>query len=67
MPKPDRTIEIYPDEGGRYRWRARAKNGKVTAVSGESFDSKGNAKKAAKREYKPPYIQHGVEIVEIEE
>jgi uncharacterized protein YegP (UPF0339 family) len=48
--KPDRTIETYPDTGGRYRWRAKSKNGKVTAVSGESFASAGNAARAANRE-----------------
>ena len=48
--KPDRVIEVYPDEAGRWRWRAKARNGKVTAVSGESFHSAGNAWKAAERE-----------------
>jgi uncharacterized protein YegP (UPF0339 family) len=48
--KPSRTFEIFPDAGGKYRWRARARNGKITCISGESFDSKGNAKRAARRE-----------------
>lgn len=50
MTKPDRLIEVYPDGAEKWRWRAIAKNGKVTAVSGESFDSAGNARKAAIRE-----------------
>ena len=41
--------EIYPDRGGRYRWRLRASNGQVVAVSGESFASKSNAKRAFKK------------------
>lgn len=48
--KPERTIEVYADESGRWRWKARGRNGKVTAASAESFHSKGNAKKAAERE-----------------
>ncbi len=50
MSKPNRTFETYPDKGGRYRWRARAKNGQITAVSGESFASHGNAKRALQNE-----------------
>jgi uncharacterized protein YegP (UPF0339 family) len=50
--KPDRNIEVYEDFGSRYRWRAKGKNGRITAVSGESFASKGNARRAALREAK---------------
>jgi uncharacterized protein YegP (UPF0339 family) len=51
MTKPVRTFEIYADIGGKYRWRTRARNGQITAVSGESFASRRNARRAAYREY----------------
>jgi uncharacterized protein YegP (UPF0339 family) len=38
---------IYPDAGGHYRWRLVANNGLIIAASGESFDSKYNARRAA--------------------
>lgn len=41
-------IEIYADRGKSYRWRLRARNGKLVCTSGESFFSKGNASRAAK-------------------
>lgn len=40
-------FEIYPDAGGSYRWRLIAGNGQNIASSGESFDSKSNARRAA--------------------
>ncbi len=40
-------FEIYPDKGGEYRWRLIASNGQNVASSGEAFDSKSNAKRAA--------------------
>ena len=40
-------FEIYADGGGSYRGRLIADNGKNVASSGESFDSKANAKRAA--------------------
>ena len=43
------TLEIYPDESGKWRWRARAANGAITASSGEGFDSHANATRAALR------------------
>lgn len=42
------TREVYPDKGGKYRWRVRASNGKIVASSGESFHDKRGAKEAAK-------------------
>lgn len=39
--------EIYSDAGGSYRWRLKASNGQIVASSGESFDSHGNAVRAA--------------------
>jgi uncharacterized protein YegP (UPF0339 family) len=48
--KPTRTYEVYPDKAGRYRWRTRARNGQITSASGESFASRRNAMRAARRE-----------------
>ncbi len=40
-------FEIYADTSGQYRWRIVATNGQTVATSGESFDSKANARRAA--------------------
>lgn len=40
-------VQIYIDEGGRWRWRIRANNKKIVACSGESFYDKHNAKRGA--------------------
>jgi len=40
-------FEIYADAGGSYRWRLVSSNGQTIASSGESFDSKSNARRAA--------------------
>jgi hypothetical protein len=40
-------FEIYADQSGQYRWRLVATNGQTVASSGESFDSKANARRAA--------------------
>ncbi|HEX5989125.1 MAG TPA: DUF1508 domain-containing protein [Solirubrobacterales bacterium] len=40
-------FEIYADKGSSYRWRLKAGNGQIVATSGESFDSRSNAKRAA--------------------
>ena len=41
-------VELFADEGKKWRWRVRARNGKLVATAGESFASKGNAKRAWK-------------------
>lgn len=41
------TFQIYSDSSGQYRWRLKASNGQTVASSGESFDSKSNATRAA--------------------
>lgn len=41
------NYEVYADSGGSYRWRAKATNGQTVASSGESFDSRSNAQRAA--------------------
>jgi len=38
---------IYADSRGNYRWRLVARNGQTVASSGEAFDSKTNARRAA--------------------
>jgi uncharacterized protein len=40
-------FEIYADSAGNYRWRLKAGNGQTVASSGESFDSRSNAERAA--------------------
>jgi uncharacterized protein len=40
-------FEIYKDTAGNYRWRLKSSNGQTVASSGESFDSKSNARSAA--------------------
>lgn len=40
-------FEIYADTRSKYRWRLKAANGQTVASSGESFDSRSNAKRAA--------------------
>lgn len=42
-------ITVYPDVDGRWRWRMRFGNGRTFATSGESFASKGNARRAGDR------------------
>lgn len=38
---------VYADSSGEYRWRLVARNGQTVASSGEAFDSKYNARRAA--------------------
>ncbi|MEY2474044.1 MAG: hypothetical protein QOK28_3373 [Actinomycetota bacterium] len=40
-------FEIYEDKAGEYRWRLKDDNNVKVATSGESFDSKSNARRAA--------------------
>jgi len=40
-------FEVYPDSSGKYRWRLIATNGQNVGSSGEAFDSKSNARRAA--------------------
>ena len=40
-------FQIYQDTGSKYRWRLRDNNNVIVASSGESFDSKYNARRAA--------------------
>ena len=40
-------FQIYADAAGKYRWRLKDGDGEKVASSGESFDSKVNARRAA--------------------
>jgi uncharacterized protein YegP (UPF0339 family) len=46
---PD-TIRVFQDESGAWRWNRVADNGERVATSGEAFDQKSNAVRAAERE-----------------
>lgn len=42
-------IEVFTDRGGKWRWRVRARNGQITDTAGQSYASRSNALRAAKR------------------
>lgn len=43
-------VEVYQDGASKWRWRKLSEgNSQVIATSGESFDSKRNAREAARR------------------
>jgi uncharacterized protein len=44
MPK----FDVYQDRAKKWRWRLLADNGQKVASSGESFDSRSNAMRAAR-------------------
>src|SRR4051812_6157382 len=39
--------EVFEDAGARWRWHLVAANGRIVSTSGESFDSRSNAYRAA--------------------
>jgi len=41
-------VEIYRDNSGDWRWRAKAGNNRIVADSGEGYTTKGGAMEAAK-------------------
>lgn len=41
------NYEVYLDSSSNYRWRAKSSNGQTVASSGESFDNRSNAQRAA--------------------
>jgi len=53
---------VFLDASGSWRWRVRAKNGRLIATSGESFASRGNARRAARSLLRT--LQSEVPIVE---
>ncbi|HET7129033.1 MAG TPA: YegP family protein [Gaiellaceae bacterium] len=40
-------FQIYADAAGKFRWRLKDGDGEKVASSGESFDTRSNAKRAA--------------------
>ena len=42
-------IEYYPGVDGQWYWRYCAKNGQISAIAGEGYKTKSNAKRAARR------------------
>lgn len=49
-------VELFKDRAGKWRWRHKTRNGMVVDTPGESFYSKWNAKRSAKR------VHPGVEL-----
>ncbi len=42
-------IEIYPDSQDEWRWRMRAKNGRIVASGGEGFSRKQSCERSIVR------------------
>ena len=42
-------FHIYQDARGEWRWRLKARNGRIVADSGEGYVTRGNALRAARR------------------
>lgn len=40
------SVEVYRDSAGHWRWRARARNGRVVADGAEGYASRRNALRA---------------------
>lgn len=40
-------FEIYKDKKGEYRWRLKARNGRITGTSGEGYKRRSTAFSAA--------------------
>jgi uncharacterized protein YegP (UPF0339 family) len=45
----DATFELYEDEAGEYRWRARSSNGRIVADSGEGYADRSGGREALER------------------
>jgi uncharacterized protein YegP (UPF0339 family) len=41
------AFEVYPDKAGQYRWRLLHKNGKILGDSGEGYETRADARRAA--------------------
>ena len=54
--------QLFKDKKGEWRWRAVARNGRIVACSGESFHSKGNARRAV---YGFHRLMYKAEIVQV--
>ena len=42
-------FEVYRDRNSNWRWRLKARNGRIVADSGEGYASRTNAFRAARR------------------
>lgn len=42
-------LDIYKDSRGEWRWRLRARNGKIVADSGEGYKTTAGVRKAVRR------------------
>ena len=63
-PEVKRIYEVYPDKGGRWRWRSVSRrNGQTVGGSQEDFSSRPNALRAARQEVR--LYPAGVAIVAI--
>ena len=40
---------VYEDSSGKFRWRLMSRNGRIVADSGEGYERRSGAEKAAKR------------------
>lgn len=43
------AVEVYKDRQDEWRWRYRARNGRITCDSSEGYASEYNARRAARR------------------
>jgi uncharacterized protein YegP (UPF0339 family) len=48
-----RRVEVYPDEGGLWRYRVKARNGQIVGSPGQGYARKDGALRAARREHPP--------------
>lgn len=68
--KPKRRFIVYQEETsaillrGKWRWRALARNNRIVSSSGENFDSRRNATRAAAQE--AALYPEGVAVVEVQ-
>jgi uncharacterized protein YegP (UPF0339 family) len=47
--RPAAAFELYLDHAREYRWRLKARNGRIIADSGEGYSTKRNARRAVFR------------------
>lgn len=43
------TLTVYQDKSGKWRWRMTAHNGEIIATGHQSYSTRSNAQRAAKR------------------
>lgn len=59
------VIEVYADIAGSYRWRMKARNGKIIADSAEGYASRRNALRATQAFLELVYADRYVDVVDI--